>query len=270
MNTKVQEELFSPEQYTRRCAMCRGEYPRTQEFFARGKTKDGMATVCRKCAQSQVARKKDRAAAEIPSALEKWCAGCSRTKPLTEYFMDSRSPDGKSHLCKECANARYQAAEERKKRLGPDSWAVYFIQDSRNLRVKFDCGTDPYNSVNELQQGSSVPLRLLAFIEAGAQEEAEARVGELQNQFQTLHAGNDWFECETSLQQYISLLQQTTAGAQVVSQPMPPLRSKLRRNRRPPLQAVRVEGQLFPDLAAAANATGFSTEQIESLGSHAE
>lgn len=250
--------------------MCRGELPRTPDFFPPGKTKDGMATICHKCAQARHPRNRDEAETGMPSAREKWCIACNRNKPLTDYFMDSRSADGKTHLCKECTNASFLAWEERKKRLGTDSWAVYFIQDSQNLRVKFDCATDPYDGIKQMQQESTIPLRLLAFIEAGEQAKARSRVRELQDQFQAFHAGNDWFECETSLQQYISLLQQTTEGAQVLTQPVPPLRSKSHRTRRPPSRPVRVEGQLFPDLAAAADATGFSTEQIESLGSGLE
>ena len=36
MRSAIQEELFGPEQYTRLCSMCRGEFPRSPEFFPPG------------------------------------------------------------------------------------------------------------------------------------------------------------------------------------------------------------------------------------------
>ena len=50
MRSAIQEELFGPEQYTRLCSMCRGEFPRSPEFFPPGRCQDRLASFCRKCA----------------------------------------------------------------------------------------------------------------------------------------------------------------------------------------------------------------------------
>ena len=61
MRSAIQEELFGAEQYTRLCSMCRGEFPRSTEFFPEGRCKDEMTSYCRKCenvrAQTQLTSK---------------------------------------------------------------------------------------------------------------------------------------------------------------------------------------------------------------------
>ena len=52
MRSAIQEELFGPEQYTRLCSMCRGEFPRSPEFFPPGRCQDRLASFCRKCANA--------------------------------------------------------------------------------------------------------------------------------------------------------------------------------------------------------------------------
>ena len=54
MRSVFQEELFGPDQYTRLCSFCRGEFPRSAEFFPDGRCNDGMASFCRKCAHLRV------------------------------------------------------------------------------------------------------------------------------------------------------------------------------------------------------------------------
>ena len=54
MRSVFQEELFGPDQYTRLCSFCRGEFPRSVEFFPDGHCNDGMASFCRKCAHLKV------------------------------------------------------------------------------------------------------------------------------------------------------------------------------------------------------------------------
>ena len=54
MRSVFQEELFGPDQYTRLCSFCRGEFPRSAEFFPEGHCNDGMASFCRKCAHLKV------------------------------------------------------------------------------------------------------------------------------------------------------------------------------------------------------------------------
>ena len=263
----IQEELFSPEQYTRICSRCRREFPRTRSFFPEGRTKDGMSSVCRQCTQFKVPGN-GRSSSELFQLSEKTvklCADCGMMKPLTDYFMDSHTVDGKARWCKSCSDMRYQAAQKRREDLGSEAWAVFFIQDTRNFRVKIGCSTDPYQSFNALQQASSVNLRLLVVLEGGTQSGAETKERELHRQFAACHEGNGWFECVTMLQQYISLIQQQSRDQSQSEFKNPPMRAKPRRKRSHP-QAIRVEGQVFPSFSAASAATGYSLEQIEKLG----
>ena len=148
--------------------------------------------------------------------------------------------------------------------MGSEAWAVFFIQDSRNFRVKIGNCKDPYQSLNELQQASSVNLRLLAVLEGESQTQSEARERELHQQFSACHEGNGWFECVTVLQQYISLIQRQNDVKSQTGIKTPPMRTQPRRKRSHP-QAVLVEGQLFPSLSAASAATGYSKEQLAPL-----
>ena len=179
--------------------------------------------------------------------------------------MDSQTVDGKARSCKSCSDQRFQAAQQRRERFGTQAWAVFFIQDSRNFRVKIGSSIDPYQSFDALQQASSVDLRLLAVLEGGTQSQAEARERELHRQFNSYHEGNGWFECVAVLQQYITLIQQQTDEKSQTEFRTPPMRTQPRRKRSHP-QAVRVEGQLFPSFSAASAATGYTAEQLEQLG----
>ncbi len=264
----IQEELFSPEQYTRICSRCRREFPRTRSFFPEGRTKDGMSSVCMQCTQFKVPGngRSSSESFQLAEKTVKLCADCGMMKPLNDYFMDSHTVDGKARWCKSCSDIRYQAAQKRREDLGSEAWAVFFIQDTRNFRVKIGCSTDPYQSFNALQQASSVNLRLLVVLEGGTQSGAETRERELHRQFAACHEGNGWFECVAALQQYISLIQQQSREQSQSEFKNPPMRTKPRRKRSHP-QAVRVEGQLFPSFSAASAATGYSSEQLEQLGS---
>ena len=263
----IQEELFSPEQYTRICSRCRREFPRTHSFFPEGRTKDGMSSVCRQCTQFKVPGngRSSLESFQLSEKTVKLCADCGMMKPLTDYFMDSHMVDGKARWCKSCSDMRYQAAKKRREDLGSEAWAVFFIQDTRNFRVKIGCSTDPYQSFNALQQASSVNLRLLVVLEGGTQSGAETKERELHRQFTACHEGNGWFECVAVLQQYISLIQQQSRDQSQSEFKNPPMRAKPRLKRSHP-QAIRVEGQVFPSFSAASAATGYSLEQIEKLG----
>ena len=128
----------------------------------------------------------------------------------------------------------FQAAQQRRERFGTQAWAVFFIQDSRNFRVKIGSSIDPYQSFDALQQASSVDLRLLAVLEGGTQSQAEARERELHRQFNSYHEGNGWFECVTVLQQYITLIQQQTDEKSQTRFNSPPMRTHPRRKRSHP------------------------------------
>ena len=208
MRSVIQEELFGPEQYTRLCSFCRGEFPRSAEFFAEGHCNDGMASFCRKCAHIRVQLKSsaNNMGTKFTHAnlLEKECKECDERKTLREFYMSSHSQDGKTSSCKKCMDENYNLKQKRKHH--PERESVYFIQDSRNKRVKISSGINPYLDLRELQQGSSETLHILASFETSNEESPDNIVSSLQSLFQTNHSGNGWFEMVPSLAQYIKLI----------------------------------------------------------------
>ena len=118
MRSVIQEELFGPEQYTRLCSFCRGEFPRSAEFFPDGRCNDRMASFCRKCAHLRVqlksSAKKMSANFSQASLLEKVCKDCGERKPLQEFYMSSHSQDGKTSSCKNCIDENYNLKQESK------------------------------------------------------------------------------------------------------------------------------------------------------------
>ena len=104
MWSKTQEELFSGEHYTRLCSICRGEFPRSIEFFPAGRCKDKMATFCRKCSiivdQSKNSTKKILGSSSGLCLPKKICENCGDLKTLREFYMSSYSFDGKTKDCK--------------------------------------------------------------------------------------------------------------------------------------------------------------------------
>jgi len=208
MRSVIQEELFGPEQYTRLCSFCRGEFPRSAEFFPDGGCNDGMASFCRKCAhlrlQLKSSKKKIDTGFSQTSLLEKVCKDCGEKKPSREFYMSSHSKDGKTSSCKNCTDENYDFKQKSKHH--PDQESVYFIQDSRNKRVKISSGSNPYLDLENIQQGSSEALHILASFETSHEESADKIVSTLQCLFQTHHSGNGWFDMVPSLAQYISLI----------------------------------------------------------------
>jgi len=208
MGSIIQEELFGPEQYTRLCSICRVEFPRSAEFFPDGRCNDGMASFCRKCAHLRVQLK---SSAKImgtkfsqASLLEKVCKDCCERKSLREFYMSSHSQDGKTPSCKNCIDENYDLKQKRKHH--PDGESIYFIQDSRNKKVKISSGSNPYLDLENMQQGSSETLHILASFETSYEESADKIVSTLQSLFQSHHSGNGWFDMVPSLAQYISLI----------------------------------------------------------------
>ena len=208
MRSVFQEELFGSVQYTRLCSFCRGEFPRSTEFFPEGHCNDGMASFCRKCSHLKVkiksSAKKMKTKFSQANLLEKICKECDEIKPLREYYMSSHSQDGKTSSCKNCIDENYDLKQKRKRH--PDGESVYFIQDSRNKRVKISSGSNPYLDLENLQQSSSETLHILASFETSHEESADNIVSTLQSLFQTHHSGNGWFDMVPSLAQYISLI----------------------------------------------------------------
>ena len=120
--------------------------------------------------------------------------------------MSSHSQDGKKSSCKNCIDENYNLKQKNKHH--PHGESVYFIQDSRNKRVKISSGRNPYLDLENLQQGSSETLHILASFETSHEESADNIVSTLQSLFQTHHSGNGWFDMGPSLAQYISLIKQ--------------------------------------------------------------
>ena len=189
MRSLIQEELFGPEQYTRLCSFCRGEFPRSAEFFPDGRCNDGMASFCRKCAHLKVQLKSS--AKNIGTKfsqgnlLDKVCKECNERKSLREFYMSSHSKDGKTSSCKNCMDENYHLKHKRINHSEGES--VYFIQDSRNKRVKISSGINPHFDLDNLQQGSSETLHILASFKTSHFESADKIVCILQSLFQTHH-----------------------------------------------------------------------------------
>jgi len=45
----------------------------------------------------------------------KTCSLCGQTKPIGEFYKDSRSKDGKGNRCKACCHESYKKHEEKRK-----------------------------------------------------------------------------------------------------------------------------------------------------------
>jgi len=208
MRSVFQEELFGPEQYTRLCSFCRGEFPRSIEFFPDGRCNDGMASFCRKCSHLRLKLKssaKKMVTKFTPEdLLEKTCKECDEVKSLREFYMTSHSQDGKTSSCKNCMDENYNLIQKRKH--SHDSQFVYFIHDSKNKRVKISSGSNPYLELEKLQKDTSETLNILASFETGYDESADNIVGTLHTLFQTHQVGNRWFDMVPSLEQYINLV----------------------------------------------------------------
>ena len=271
MRSAFQEELFGSEQYTRLCSICRGEFPRSSEFFPEGRCQDTMASYCRKCAnvRAQTQRSSKESQTEISTlySLEKSCTECGEIKQLREFYMSSQLHDGKTTACKNCTNEKYKEREIRQQQLAELEWAVYFIQDSRNNRVKIGSSDDPELALSSLQEGSSETLHLLANHESGEKDTAEMIVDSLHCLFQTHHTGNGWFELVPSLEQYISLIQHGDfEKAEILLYPIENTENKssLKPVQKESLDGVVVvDGHSFPSISAASNATGYTAEQLK-------
>ena len=208
MRSVFQEELFGPDQYTRLCSFCRGEFPRSSEFFPDGHCNDGMASFCRKCAHLKVQLKSSAknvgTKISLGELLDKVCKECNERKSLREFYMSSHSKDGKTSSCKNCMDENYNLKQKRI--YHTDGESVYFIQNSRNKLVKISSGINPHFDLDNLQQGSSETLHILASFKTSHYESADKIVCTLQSLFQTHHIENGWFEMVPSLAQYIYLI----------------------------------------------------------------
>mgnify|MGYP001443972529 CR=1 FL=1 len=217
MFSELQGELFGLEDYSYTCRNCRGEFPRSIEFFPKGRCKDKLASFCRKCSNSFsnnfFSSEKENERSSKISLTKKTCEECGGTKSLREFYMSSFSFDGKTKSCKKCVDENYnKVLHMRQKYFDGFSWVVYFVQDSRNKRLKIGTSEDPYQKLAELQQGSSEKLNLLAIHYSGEKDDAETLVEILFSLFKSFYKCNGWFEMAPSLEQYIYSLNSSNDG----------------------------------------------------------
>ena len=204
MEKIFQGELFDILEYTFLCRECRLGLPRSIEFFPAGRCKDKLSSVCRKCSNSFKKINSDYKKSEI--LFSKKCEECMKTKELTQFYMLSYTHDGKTKTCKKCIDDRSPEYQIRQKYFRNFSWSVYFIQDSRNYRVKIGLTDNPEKTLSELQRGSSERLTILAIYDLVEKDKAWNEVKSLRLFFHSNHKGNDWFEMTFSLEHYISLI----------------------------------------------------------------
>ena len=62
----------------------------------------------------------------------KWCPGCQRAKPLTDFARDTSKSDGRTSYCKECRN-NYK---RRRRLIHPCDWKKYANKQSDGARNK--------------------------------------------------------------------------------------------------------------------------------------
>ena len=209
MNHWIQEELFGLEHTTRPCAKCRLEFPRTPDFFPEGNCRDGYSSFCRKCSQASTepSARSDNLRLLDPTR-EKRCETCRQVLPLREFFMDARSQDGKSWVCKRCG-----AGVPASGALEANQAAIGFIQDTRNQRVKVVISRNLRETLGQLQEGASVPLQLLAVERLESREQAEDRFMAYQELLQEDHVFNNWYTPSRTLERILASLRNSRTPA---------------------------------------------------------
>ena len=84
--------------------------------------------------------------------------------------------------------------------------AIGFIQDTRNQRVKVVISRNLRETLSQLQEGASVPLRLLAVEHLKSQDEAEDRFMAYQELLQADHVFNNWYASSRTLERILASL----------------------------------------------------------------
>ena len=260
MKKPYQIELFSKENFTRRCKSCKKEFPRTQNFFEKGRSHDGLHSTCKYCLTFKIKKKRLDFDKNFYSK-NKICLNCNLSKLLSEYYMDSKIIDGKSRYCKKCTDLYNKIQKKRKSNENKFNWTINFIQNTSNLRIKIGISRDPYKFFMKLQQDFSVLLRLSAFIEVQNKHHAELYEKQLRKVFSGCYVKDGWFECLNVLQEYILLIKENKNVEIPNRINIDPIKFNIKKNKNNN-DLIRVEGQIFPDLKTAKSATGFSDEQL--------
>lgn len=85
----------------------------------------------------------------LDEQIPKYCGGCDRTKLASEYWKNSRSPDGLQYQCKDCMKARYFTAEGKLSR-----W-------EQNIEKKYGISAAAYRALFDSQAGRCAVCRKL-------------------------------------------------------------------------------------------------------------
>ncbi len=68
----------------------------------------------------------------------KTCSKCKVVKPLSAFYKDSGSPDGKCYWCKDCTTQRQKELEEKKMTKQTGETSSKQVSKSENLILKID------------------------------------------------------------------------------------------------------------------------------------
>jgi hypothetical protein len=124
----------------KRCARCLVEKP-TSDFHKHHSRRDGLQDWCKRCQRVNDAAK--RAALSVAKViarrqeirsraqLGKACGHCGVVKPLDEFTVDRRKPDGRKSTCRPC-----EAPARR------DAWARYRAKQLPGVETCPDGGGD--------------------------------------------------------------------------------------------------------------------------------
>ena len=96
---------------TKVCPKCGRELPK-EAFGRHAKTRDGLQPMCRECKGAILHGNRQ----QTPQTAEgvKVCSKCGETKPTTDFYRDSKSPDGLQYWCKSCSSKNNAAHKEAK------------------------------------------------------------------------------------------------------------------------------------------------------------
>jgi len=122
----------------KRCPRC-GKEKLPRAFHKNGAAADGLQDWCKRCTLTY--QKQARAAATVArivarinemaarAELGKTCCRCGAIKPLFDFGIDSRKPDGRKSTCKPCAAPGRRAA-----------WATYRAKGAGSGYVSTNSG----------------------------------------------------------------------------------------------------------------------------------
>ena len=75
---------------------------------------------------------------------EKICPDCERIKPLSDFYKDAGTSDGRSTYCADCTKQRvYKAQQRRREEMGEEAWLKHRRQvvARRREKMKAETGT---------------------------------------------------------------------------------------------------------------------------------